>query len=77
MVTGATGGIGAEVAAGLASNGYHVIVAARDRSRGQALVTSLRAGGGSAEFALFRADEPQSAIALAASLRGRSLPTIS
>jgi hypothetical protein len=50
IVTGATGGIGAEVATGLASCGYHVVVAARDTSRGRSLVSKIRLSGGRAEF---------------------------
>ena len=71
VVTGATGGIGAEVAAGLASRGYHVIIAARDRRRGAALASTLRASGGLATFFEYDAERPQSALGLASSLRGQ------
>ena len=43
VVTGATGGLGAEICAGLASLGYDVIVAGRDPRRGEALASRLRA----------------------------------
>ena len=71
VVTGATGGIGAEVAMGLAQCGYHVVVAARDRARGRSLVAKLKKCGGAAEFVELHAEQPASAAALATSLRGR------
>lgn len=71
VVSGATGGIGSEIAAGLAVSGYHVIVAARDRQRGELVVDSLRAAGGRADFVQYRADQPSSAASLASALRGR------
>ena len=40
LVTGATGGLGAEICAGLASLGYDVIVAGRDPRRGEALAST-------------------------------------
>ena len=71
VLTGATGGIGAEVAAGLCGCGYTVIVAARDTARGSALVHSLRAAGGQAELVEFHAERARSAIAVSSALRGR------
>lgn len=43
LVTGATGGIGREIARGLAKLGASVIVGARDRSKGEAVVSELSA----------------------------------
>lgn len=71
IVSGATGGIGAEVSMGLASRGYHVIIAARDRHRGEQLVSGIRASGGSAEFAELHMDSAESAAAFPGVLRGR------
>jgi len=51
IVTGATGGIGAEVAKGLAHAGYTVVIAARNPTLGNALVDQIRTKGGSAEYA--------------------------
>jgi NAD(P)-dependent dehydrogenase (short-subunit alcohol dehydrogenase family) len=51
LVTGSTGGLGAEVARRLAAGGAHVIVHGRNRARGEALVAEIEAGGvGSAAF---------------------------
>lgn len=54
LVTGATSGIGLEVARILAGHGARVIVGARHRERGEGLVRELRQAGGRAE--LFHAD---------------------
>ena len=71
IVTGATGGIGSEVSAGLAASGYVVLLAARDRRRGEALARSLRAEGGKAEFVEFHAQHPESATSLARAVGNR------
>ncbi|MBO0776982.1 MAG: SDR family oxidoreductase [Actinobacteria bacterium] len=49
VVTGASSGIGAATAAGLAGTGYHVILAARREDRISGLAGRIRADGGSAE----------------------------
>ena len=71
IVTGATGGIGAEVCRGLAHLQFHVVVAARDRTRGAALAASLQSAGGSAEFVELWVDSTESVRAFAAKMRGR------
>ncbi len=71
VVTGATGGIGAEVCAGLAACGYHVIVAARDRARGRRLAAELRRSGGRATFVRLELDSPRTVIALAEAVGSR------
>ncbi|WP_079102211.1 SDR family NAD(P)-dependent oxidoreductase [Streptomyces sp. TP-A0356] len=50
LVTGATSGIGAATAALLAERGAHVLVAGRDRSRGDAVVAAIRDRSGKADF---------------------------
>lgn len=51
LVTGATDGLGRELALALAAEGAQVIVHGRDAARGQALVERIRAAGtGSARF---------------------------
>ena len=50
LVTGATGGIGLETARALARRGAHVVVGARDPSRGQAAVDVMRSAGGGADL---------------------------
>ena len=72
VVTGATGGIGSEICHGLASRGYHVILAARDPVRGKALERSIRASGGSATFVETRLDDsPGSAVKSVGAAIGR------
>ncbi len=50
LVTGSTSGIGAAVAHRLANGNAHVLICGRDRSRGDAVVDSIRASGGRADF---------------------------
>lgn len=54
LVTGATGGIGREVARRLGARGAHVVVTGRSRERGEETVAEIERAGGSAQ--LFRAD---------------------
>ncbi|MDA3961592.1 MAG: SDR family NAD(P)-dependent oxidoreductase [Planctomycetota bacterium] len=58
LVTGASRGIGAAIAHGLATDGYHVLCAARDTTKLKAVASAITAAGGSAEaLALDVADE--------------------
>ncbi len=50
LVTGATTGIGAATAIALAEHGAHVLVAGRDKTRGEDVVTTIRERGGKADF---------------------------
>ena len=50
IVTGATSGMGREVARVFAGEGAAVVASGRDEGRGEALVAAIRAAGGTAEF---------------------------
>jgi NAD(P)-dependent dehydrogenase (short-subunit alcohol dehydrogenase family) len=50
LVTGSTSGLGREVARSLAAEGAHVIVHGRNAEAGEALVSELDVGAGSARF---------------------------
>ena len=56
LVTGANGGIGFEVARGLADHSATVLLACRNRERGEAAVAAIRAATGNAEVELELAD---------------------
>lgn len=65
LVTGAAGGLGREIARGLAGDGAHVLVHARSADRLDPLVAEIAAAGGSAEAVVFDlADEAAMAEAL-------------
>jgi len=50
LVTGSTSGIGAAIATMLAAQGARVLVCGRDHSRGDAVVSEIRRGGGLSDF---------------------------
>jgi NAD(P)-dependent dehydrogenase (short-subunit alcohol dehydrogenase family) len=73
VVTGATGGIGKEIARGLVRLGAHVVIGARDPRRGEAARAELAAGpaaGGVSTLLLDVADQ-SSVRAFAASFKDR------
>jgi NAD(P)-dependent dehydrogenase (short-subunit alcohol dehydrogenase family) len=72
VVTGATGGIGKEIARGLARLGTHVIVAARTPERGEAAAADISAGSpGQVTVMPLDVAERASIRAFAADLRAR------
>jgi retinol dehydrogenase 12 len=56
VVTGATSGIGEEIAVGLARQGARLALVGRSRERGEASLARARRDGGAAEAELFLAD---------------------
>ncbi|MCQ4083773.1 SDR family oxidoreductase [Streptomyces sp. RB6PN25] len=69
LVTGATSGIGAATASVLAERGAHVLVAGRDRTRGDAVVDAIRGRGGKADFVAADLRDAQSVRRLAREAR--------
>lgn len=66
LVTGATSGLGAEIARSLAAAGARLAVGGRDAGRGAEVVDQIAAGGGEARFFHHEAALVDSATALAA-----------
>ncbi len=60
LVTGANRGIGNEVATQLAQHGHHVLVGARDRSRGAAACQAIAKAGGHATAVTLDIADPTS-----------------
>jgi NAD(P)-dependent dehydrogenase (short-subunit alcohol dehydrogenase family) len=65
VVTGATSGLGAASAVGLARAGAKVIVSGRDRQRGDDVVAQIETAGGAAELELADVSDAEQAGALA------------
>lgn len=66
LVTGSTSGIGRATAEMLAARGMHVVVSGRDAARGDDVVRTIRAAGGSADFVRADLRDQASAAELAA-----------
>ena len=71
LVTGATTGIGRVAALALAGMGATVLLAGRDRGRGEAAVAEIRRGGGTAEFLQADFSSLRAVRELAAEVRSR------
>ena len=71
VITGATSGIGKEVAIRLASLGAHVVLACRDGVRGKQLASDINAGTGAERAAVMTVDtsDPRSIRAFASDYR--------
>jgi len=75
LITGASRGIGQEVATQLCARGQHVVVGARDKAAGEKTVAALKKSGGEASFLhLDVADE--ASINLAAQILKDTLPRL-
>ncbi|CAN2533443.1 hypothetical+protein [Methylocapsa aurea] len=62
LITGATAGIGLEIARQLAAKGLKVIIGARDAERGQSLAKQLRAAGGDAASVQLDVTDPAAVL---------------
>src|ERR1700716_243847 len=58
LVTGATSGLGKEIAVRLARDGMNVVVVGRDAARGVAVVEQIEAAGGGARFVAADLNDP-------------------
>jgi NAD(P)-dependent dehydrogenase (short-subunit alcohol dehydrogenase family) len=70
LVTGSTSGIGTAIAHRLANRNAHVLISGRDHGRGDAVVDSIRAAGGHADFIQSNLDGVAGARELAATAVG-------
>ena len=72
LVTGSTAGIGVAIARRFAAEGAAVVVHGRDRDRAEAIVTDIRAAGGTAEAVLvdLATDDPAGLVEQAAAALG-------
>jgi NADP-dependent 3-hydroxy acid dehydrogenase YdfG len=68
VVTGASSGIGAATAAGLAGTGYHVVLAARRASRLDQVAAQISAQGGSAQTSVLDVTDQAAVAAFARGL---------
>jgi 3-oxoacyl-[acyl-carrier protein] reductase len=71
IVTGASRGIGAEIASAIAAAGRHVVLVARNRERLDELQSRLEAEGGSAESAACDVTDQEALEGLIADVAGR------
>jgi retinol dehydrogenase-12 len=73
LITGGSAGIGKQTALALAAQGYHVIIAARDVVKGQAVLAQIRATSPTAQVSFWQVDlsVPEQVRALAAHVRSQ------
>ncbi|WP_329050288.1 SDR family oxidoreductase [Amycolatopsis sp. NBC_01488] len=69
LVTGGTSGIGRATAVALAGLGAHVVLSGRDATRGEEVVSRIRASGGKADFVAADLTDAASARSVAARAR--------
>ena len=70
LVTGANKGIGFAIAHGLAREGFHVFVGARDTEKGEAAAEKIRAEGFDAQFITIDVTDEESIISAAREIAG-------
>jgi hypothetical protein len=73
LVTGASGGIGAELARELARHGHDLVLAARNVAAMEAIADELRASGAGVTVIAADLSRPGAALALAEDIAGRGL----
>lgn len=73
LITGASSGIGAELARGLVARGHDAILVARRRERLESLADELRGGGRRIEVVAADVSEPEGRAGLLADVRGLGL----
>jgi NAD(P)-dependent dehydrogenase (short-subunit alcohol dehydrogenase family) len=71
VVTGGSGGLGAETARALAGRGAHVVIAARDREKAERVAAEIRGSGGSVEVLRLDLGSLPSVRAFADALRAK------
>lgn len=71
LITGASRGLGAALAEGLAARGWHILAVARTTGALEELDDRIRAAGGSATLAPMDVTVPEAMVQLAASVRQR------
>ncbi|MBX3230606.1 MAG: SDR family NAD(P)-dependent oxidoreductase [Labilithrix sp.] len=76
LVTGATRGIGEAIAYELAKHGVHVVVAGRDRGRGERVVRAIRERGGRSELVVLDVTSERDVGLVAAALKGSGLDVL-
>jgi 3alpha(or 20beta)-hydroxysteroid dehydrogenase len=71
LITGGSRGVGAAIGRRLASDGAHVVLAARSLEAGEAVVTDIKSRGGQAEFRVLDVTDENQWLDMAASIDER------